>query len=358
MAYRKCTAVTFKLALLLLTPFTFSTAQAQDACEAAAGQTFICGAVNPEDLVSVQGAVISSGMAEGAGFYLIDAQSGALQTLSFTARHDAAAFPNCPQAPSPQTLNTHGLNLRKLANGSTRLNVVGHGGREAIEVFEVSGSGMQTTLTWIGCVAMPEGLAANSVAAFADGGLVATVLFLNNGTTFADSVAGRPTGGVFEWKPGDSGFTFVEGSELAANNGIEVSADGSELFVVSSGRQTIVAFAHSNPTRELRSTRPLPFTPDNVHMGPDGRLYSAGMANDVPECGGPPNAQHTIAILSACPRGSIAVAIDPVTLADTVVVQTEKSPLFSNATMALPMGDEYWLGTFSGNRIARVPSAE
>jgi hypothetical protein len=345
-------------AVLLLAPFAVPAAQAAADCEAAAGQTFVCGATNPEDLVAVPGAVISSGMAEGAGFYLIDAQSGALRTLGFDTRHDAAQFPNCPQAPSAQTLNTHGLNLRKLANGSTRLNVVGHGAREAIEVFEVGGSGMQTTLTWIGCVTMPDGLAANSAAAFADGGLVATVLFLNNGTTFADSVAGRPTGGVFEWKPGESGFTLIEGSELAANNGIEVSADGSEIFVVSSGRQTIVAFTHSNPTRELRSTRPLPFTPDNVHMGPDGRLYTAGMANDVPECGGPPNAQHTIAILAACPRGSIAVAIDPVTMQDTVVVQTEKTPLFSNATMALPVGDEYWLGTFSGNRIARVPSAE
>jgi hypothetical protein len=344
----------------LLVPLASVGAQAQDVCEAAAGQSFFCGVTNPEDLVSVPGAsaVISSGMAEGAGFYLIDTESGALRTLGFDTRYDAASFPSCPQAPSPQTLNTHGLNIRTLSDGSTRLHVVGHGAREAIEVFEVSGAPAQITLTWIGCVTMPDGLAANSVAAFADGGLVATVLFLNNGTTFADSVAGRPTGGVFEWAPGQSGFTFIEGSELAANNGIEVSADGSEIFVVSSGRQTIVAFAHSNPTRELRSTRPLPFTPDNVHMGPDGRLYTAGMANDVPECGGPPNAQHTIEILAACPRGSIAVAIEPATMRDTIVVRTEKSPLFSNATMALPVGNEYWLGTFSGNRIARAQSVE
>lgn len=336
-----------------------SNANAQD-CAPAAGQTFICGATNPEDLVQVPdaGAVISSGMAEGAGFYLIDPASGALRTLGFEARHDAMTFPNCPDAPSAQTLNTHGLNIRRIDGGGTRLHVVGHGAREAIEVFDVGGSAMEPTLTWIGCVVMPDGLAANSVAAFADGGLVATVLFLNNGTTFADSVVGRPTGGVFEWKPGDSGFTFVEGSELAANNGIEVAADGSEIYVVSSGLQTVVAFAHANPTRQLRSTRPLPFTPDNVHMGPDGRLYTAGMANDVPECGGPPNPQHTIPILSACPRGSIAVAIDPATMEDRIVVETEKSPLFSNATMALPVGGEYWLGTFSGNRIARAPSVE
>ncbi len=346
-------AATLLLALL-------PTAQAQDTCEAAAGQRFVCGAINPEDLVAAPGgdAVISSGMADGAGFYLVDTESGALRTLGFSVRHDAATFPACPQAPTPQTLNTHGLNIRQLANGSTRLHVVGHGGREAIEVFDVSGTGMQTMLTWIGCVVMPAGLAANSVAAFADGALVATVLFTDSSMTFADSVAGRPTGGVFEWAPGDSGFTLIKGSELAANNGIEVAADDSEIYVVSSGLQKIVAFTHSNPTTQLRATRALPFTPDNVHMGPDGRLYTAGMANDVPECGGPPNAQHTIPILAACPRGSIAVAIDPATMQDTIVVQTAKTPLFSNATMALPVGNEYWLGTFSGDRIARAPSVE
>ena len=177
-------------------------------------------------------------------------------------------------------------------------------------------------MTWRGCVPMPEGLAANSVASFADGSIVATVLFMP-GTTFADAVVDRkPTGAVFEWSPGDAAFTLVEGTQLPANNGIEVSADGREIYVASSGLQTVVAFSHSNPARQLRTTRPLPFTPDNVHMGPDGRLLTAGMANDVPECGGPPGPQHDIAKLSACPRPTIAVAIDPATMRDTVIATT------------------------------------
>jgi sugar lactone lactonase YvrE len=202
---------------------------------------------------------------------------------------------------------------------------------------------------------MPEGLAANSVASFANGSLVATVLFMP-GMTFADAVVDKKnTGAVFEWSPGQTGFTRVQGTDLPANNGIEVSADGREIYVASSGLQTIVAFSHSNPARQLRTTRPLPFTPDNVHLGPDGRLYTAGMANDVPECGGPPGPQHDIAKLSACPRGTIAVAIDPATMQDTVVVQTPATQTFSNATMILPVGREAWIGSFSGDRISRTP---
>ncbi|MEY4641213.1 MAG: hypothetical protein RLZZ227_1207 [Pseudomonadota bacterium] len=334
-------------------------ALAQESCEPSDDQSFICGATNPEDLVHVPGTdfVISSGMADGAGFYLIDAKSAGLTLLSFQAQHQAS-FANCATPPTPQTLNTHGLNIRATANGRARLYVVGHGAREAIEVFDVDATTGRPALTWIGCVPMPDGLAANSVASFADGSLVATVLFMP-GTSFADAIVERKnTGAVFEWSPGQTGFTKIEGSELPANNGIEVSADGSEIYVASSGLQSVVAFSHANPTQQLRTTEPLPFTPDNVHLGPDGRLYTAGMANDVPECGGPPGPQHNLEVLAVCPRGTIAVAIDPETFESSVVVQTKATPSFSNATMVLPLGPEAWIGSFAGTRIARTPLLE
>jgi hypothetical protein len=331
-------------------------AHAQQSCEPTGEVGFVCGVTNPEDLVLVPGTswIVSSGMADGAGFYLVDSRAGTAALLPFTSQPDAT-FASCPTPPTPQALNTHGLSVRASGPGRAKLYVVGHGAREAIEVFDVDATGAGPTLTWRGCVPMPEGLAANSVASFADGSIVATVLFMP-GTTFADAVVDRkPTGAVFEWSPGDAGFTLVEGTQLPANNGIEVSADGREIFVASSGLQTIVAFSHSNPARQLRTTRPLPFTPDNVHMGADGRLLTAGMANDVPECGGPPGPQHDIARLAACPRPTIAVAIDPATMRDTLIATTSADAKFSNATMVLVAGGQAWIGTFSGDKIARAP---
>ncbi len=341
--------------LIVVTGFAFG-AEAQRGCEPTGDVGFVCGVTNPEDLVLVPGTpwIVSSGMAEGAGFYLVDSQTGTAELLPFMAQHDQT-FASCPTPPTPQSLNTHGLNVRSTGRGRAKLYVVGHGAREAIEVFDVDATGARPTLTWRGCVTMPEGLAANSVASFADGTIVATVLFMP-GTTFADAVVDRkPTGAVFEWSPGNAGFTLVEGTQLPANNGIEVSADGREMYVASSGLQTVVAFSRSNPARQLRTTRPLPFTPDNVHMGPDGRLLTAGMANDVPECGGPPGPEHDIARLSACPRGTIAVAIDPATMRDTVIATTTADAKFSNATMVLVAGGQAWIGTFSGDKIARAP---
>jgi hypothetical protein len=79
------------------------------------------------------------------------------------------------------------------------------------------------------------------------------------------------------------------------------------------------------------------------------------MKNDVPECGGPPGPEHSIEILAACPRGSIAIELDPATMADRVIVETPALEEFSNATMVLPAGGRYWFGTFSGDRVAHVP---
>ncbi|MEY2854925.1 MAG: hypothetical protein RL030_2057, partial [Pseudomonadota bacterium] len=243
------------------------------------------------------------------------------------------------------------LHIRDLGGNASRLHVVGHGAREAIEVFDVAVGADGPVVTWKGCVPMPEGLAANSVAAAADGSILATVLLMP-GKSFLDSVAKRPTGAVYEWTPGSNGFVQVKGTELPGNNGIEVAPDGREFYVVSSGLQTVVAFSHTNPTRQLRSTRPLPFTPDNVHWGPDGRLYTAGMANDVPECGGAPGPEHDLSRLGTCPRGTIGVAIDARTFRDVVVVETPAVASFSNATMVLPVERDFWLGTFSGDRVA------
>jgi hypothetical protein len=331
-----------------------ASAHAQQSCEPSGGLNFICGLTNAEDLVAVPGTpwIIASGMAEGASISLIDSRNKTWSKLypgdKPRAALDSTAFEHCRAAPT--NLITHGLNLRPGEGGHHTLYAVGHGGREAIEVFDVDATGTKPTLTWIGCVPMPDGLAANSVASFEDGSILATVLILP-GKTFQDSVLGKPTGAVYEWSPGSDGFELVKGSELPSNNGIEVSDDGSEFFVVSSGLHTIVAFSHTNPARQLRTTAHLPFTPDNVHMGSDGRLLTAGMKDDEPACGGAPGPQHTLEQLGACPRGFIAEAIDPRTMQHAVVAQGPANPAFSNATMILVSGRQFYVGTFRGDRI-------
>ncbi len=258
----------------------------------------------------------------------------------------------CPGSPDPNSFITHGLNIRAGKDGHATLYVVGHGGREAIEVFDVDASGAQPVLTWNGCVLTPDGMAANSVASFSDGSLLATIP-LQTGRDISEALGGALTGGVYQWSPGDSGFEMVQGTELPYANGIEVSADGQEFYVASSGGYQIIAYSRSNPARQLRASAPLQFLPDNLHRDSDGRLVTAGLVIDDPVCGNLTGQDRIdFAEFMACPRPFIVRALDPQTMEGTDLASSAAIAQFTNITMGLQVGDELWIGTFAGDRIA------
>jgi hypothetical protein len=325
-------------------------------CSSSGGLAYVCGPVNAEDLVTVPHTkwILSSGMLPGGGIYLVDSvEKTWTQMYTGTAnqmRHDAKTYGACQVAPKPESFISHGLNIKPGDDGHSTLYVVGHGGREAIEVFDVDANPTTPLLVWIGCIPMPEGFAANSVASFDDGSLVATVL-MHPGYTFADVFSGKPTGAIYRWSPGDSGFELIRGTELPGNNGIEVSLDQREIYVVSTGLSTISVFSNSNPSRLLRATRTLDFGPDNIHMTEDGQLLTAGPSNDQHDCGELDPENIDIEEFANCPRGTVASTFDPRTMAETRVVNSPANSEFSNATMALKVGDEIWIGSFSGDRI-------
>jgi len=343
------------LALLL----AINTAGAgDDECKAVGEYGFVCGPISAEDLVLVPGTkwIIASGMAPGASITLVDSQQKSWSQLYPADRpravQDMETYGACPGSPDPNNFVSHGLNIRAAKNGHSTLYVVGHGEREAIEVFDVDASGAKPVLTWTGCVMTPEGMAINSVASFSDASLVATIP-LQTGRTISEALGGALTGGVYQWSPGDSGFEMVQGTELPYANGIEVSADEQEIYVASSGGYEVIAYSRSNPARRLRATEPLAFVPDNLHMGSDGRLVTAGLIINDPVCGNLASPEgFDLEKFASCPRPFVVRAIDPQTMEGTDLVTSAAIEQFSNITMGLQVGDDIWIGTFAGDRIA------
>ena len=325
------------------------------ACAPSGGLNFICGLQAAEDLVPVPGTrwLIASGMAAGSGLHLIDTQAKTAANL-FTsdvliARPDKKKFAGCPGALEPKKAVLHGLSLRSGQASRYTLYATNHGGRESIEVFEVDARGARPSVAWIGCVLMPGKLAANSVAAFRDGTLVATVLMLPD-KTFQDVWAGKNTGVVLMWTPGSKDFRTLAGTELPGNNGIETSADDREFYVASTGAKRIVAFSRSNPSKPLRFAQLKDFAPDNVRLV-GSRLITAGMIDDEPSCGGAPKKPEDI----RCPRGWIADAVDPRTMAITEIGRGPKAPPYTGTATAMPVGDTLWLSSFAADRVAYRP---
>jgi len=342
--------------LLLLTSAVANAAE--DGCQSSGDYNFVCGPKSAEDLVLVPATrwIIASGFVGDVAIYLIDSQQKTWSELypgdAPFARQDMEIYGACPGSPDPDNFVAHGLNIRPGADGHSTLYVVGHGGREAIEVFDVNGNGERPVLSWTGCVMLPEGMVANSVASLGDGSLLATVP-LHPDRTIAEAMAGKVTGFVYAWSPGDSGFTLVEGTGLPYGNGIEVSPDGSEFFVASSGQFTVTAYSNSNPARQLRTTKTLEFVPDNLHMGSDGSLITAGLVSDDSVCGnvrGP--GDFDLEAFASCPRPFIVKAIDPQSMNGRDLARGPAIERFSNITMGLPVGGNIWIGTFAGDRIA------
>ncbi|MBP8924334.1 MAG: hypothetical protein KBG75_00610 [Pseudomonadales bacterium] len=329
---------------------------ADDACQASGDYQFVCGPNSTEDLVLVPGThfIIGSAFSSGAALYLIDAADKSWSILypaeEAHSQQDMERYGACPGAPDPAKLVTHGLYIRAGDAGHSTLYVVGHGAREAIEVFAVDASGAKPVATWTGCMMLPEGLAANSVAALANGTLLATIP-LPPGKTMSEAMKENLPGAVYQWSPGDSGFTKIEGSAAYFPNGIEISADEQEFYIVSGS--SVVAYSNTRPARLLRNTETLAFGPDNLHMGSDGQLLTAGMILDYPACakiGG--EADFSFEEFASCPRPFVLATVNPQTMETTQIADSPANPVFSNVTMVLPVGDELWIGSFASDRIA------
>lgn len=328
------------------------------ACEPDGGLQFLCGPRNVEDLVRLGSSnwLIGSGMdgalsgAESANgrLYLVDHEKKASQILfpepSPSFRQDRTLFGDCPGPVNPRNFSAHGLALKEHGRGRFRLYVVGHGEREAIEVFEVDASGATPVVTWTGCVVLPEDVLANSVAILPDWGFV-TTKFLDRRLPLADSMAqarqGKPTGAVYEWHPGGK-VTAIAGTELSAPNGIEVSADGKTLYVAVFGTHEFVRFVR-RANGVQKDAVPVALSPDNLRWSSNGKLLTAG--GDFAG----PTAPRTTAWS--------VLEIDPDTLAVRVAGSGASSKGMQALSVALAVGDNIWVGTFNGDRVGYFRAA-
>jgi hypothetical protein len=341
-----------------------------EACEPHAGLVPICGLQNPEDLALMPG----EEWLVASQFPSEQNPAGSLVALRLADTKVVTAFPpleagggsraeasseewgdpSCPGSPEPDLFSPHGLDLVQRPGEKPMLLVVNHGGREAIELFEWQADPQRPRLHWRGCVLLPEQAWPNDVAGLPAGGMVVTS-FLTGGSALRLGLSGIKlllgwrTGGVVEWQP-KRGWSIVANSEMSGPNGIAVSRDGSQLFVAAWGSGDFVRLdRNGNAPPE---TVALPHLPDNMSWAPDGKLLVTGQVASA------------LAILrcGTLERGTCAlpfsvVAIDPATLEIDLVFEHDGATAMGAATSAVQYGTDLYLGTFAGDRIARLPAA-
>ncbi|MFM5950864.1 MAG: hypothetical protein ACKOPM_16805 [Novosphingobium sp.] len=318
---------------------------------------YVCGPVKPEDVLAIPGTpwLVVSGFSPGAGLKLVDGRSGSFRFwFDGVSAPDPARFPTCPGPLDPALFNARGLALRKTGANTWRLLAVNHGGREAVEVFDIATRGSaEPGLTWRGCLPLPAGQVGNSVASFADGTVLVTVL-TRPGTTIADFVEGRNTGAVWSWSPGAAGFVALPGTELPGNNGLEVDPDGRRFYVVAFGWHAVLVYDRRDTTRPLARIEAPGFMPDNIHWS-GGQLLLTGMRLDEPACGGFRKVVDGVADPMLCHRGWAVGALDARRKAVRIVAQGAPAAGFNGHSAAAISGGRLWLGSFQASRLAWLP---
>lgn len=334
---------------------------------ATCGADQICGTVNAEDMVRLDGTdwVIASGMTgpgvPRGGLFAIAAGPRTAEPLTIEIGVPDRDFASCPSPLDLTRWSAHGLSVRRDAVDRYTLFVVGHGGREAVELFRIDMAEGKPHARWVGCVPVPSVIGpdaktpvpgnANAVAALPDGGLAISVSpKMDHGDARAiDRLAeGSGSGQVMLWQA-STGWRPLAGSGFRGINGLALMPDGRRLLVNAQAEQAIysVSLGSAAPVRIAAKLR---FFPDNIRLGDDGIFYAAGAKGslrDAVVCAFSP--------ARVCPQGYAVLQIDPATMRSVIVIEADGSADFGIATTALRVGDALWLSSFRGDRIRIVP---
>ncbi|MEZ4352096.1 MAG: SMP-30/gluconolactonase/LRE family protein [Myxococcota bacterium] len=329
------------------------------ACDPKGPARPVCGFHNPEDIVALPGdeALILGEYGQSAADH-----RGQLVLFVLATEERRSLFrggeapggakpgwgdPTCTEPPT-RDFNAHGIDLVRRDDGRLQLLVVQHGGREAIESFEIEGAGADWRATWRGCVPAPPDASLNEVVGLPDGRLYTTKMAsLSGALDFEHGMPTQPTGHAFAWSPTE-GFRKIEGTEGIMPNGIEASPDGRFVYMNASGDGSIRKVEVATG-REL-GRAPVP-SPDNVTWAPDGRrLLVASLAgldpNDFAGC--------TTLVRGACTIPFAIVAVDAETMQTLGPVYESQGAPMGAGTVGLQVGQELFVGSFKGDRILRV----
>lgn len=322
-------------------------------CTVAAGITPICGYLNPEDLAVIPGGEFLLVSEMGAfmsdrpnTLSMLDIAADVRAPLSIGWAEPAERWgdPECV-APETAKFSPHGIDLITRVDGRHQLLVVNHGD-EQVEFFELTASGEESRVDWMGCAKPGMDAYMNDVAGLADGGFFVTHMW-NKSTPFETIVsqltAGEKIGWVWEWQSA-TGFTKLPNSDEMMPNGIAVSADNSKLFVnVYMANKTIKVDRLTGAVEGEVSVR----SPDNVVIDEDGFLWIASHLND------PVNERCEDGHAGPCLLEFQVVKAHSETMSSEVVLRHKGNPM-GYATVALPHQGKLYLGSASGDRLAYV----
>lgn len=204
--------------------------------------------------------------AKSNGIYALDVSPAALDDIGAPIKVSPA---------EPSDFQPHGLFLWGDGRGTKRLFVVNHAtnGDEIVEIFDIGDDGF---LSHAESVSFPEMRSPNDVLAVGPRQFYATNDLKNDSGAmlYAEVLLSLPYGSAVYFD-GEVGRTVAKG--LAFGNGINISPDGSEVYIAEWTDQQLSIFARSeNGDLKKRKSISLPTGVDNLDVDSDGNVWVGG----------------------------------------------------------------------------------
>ncbi len=331
----------------------------------------ICGFANPEDVEAIPaaGILLVSNMrrpGESNGGFLAAlpletaTQSGTAprhlwptghtaDDTGVDAGHPPVGDPGCVAPPAPDIFAPHGITSAPTETaGIFRIAVVGHGGRQAIELFDLTGAGRDARLTWRGCVPLPPDTSGNDISLAPDGEIVVsnympTMEGLRGLYYTLKGGLGYNTGDVMAWRTGQ-GWRHIGGTAAPSPNGVLVSGDGRYVFYAETGSGRVSRAPRAGLVAGQSPERvTIGGNPDNLAVNPRGTIlattHTDGAAFLLCAFGRLP-----------CRTGWSIFEIDPITLHATPLLHHDGSTVGAVAS-AVEIDGRLYFGSVFDDRI-------
>jgi len=219
---------------------------------------------------------------------------------------------------------------------------VGGRSREAIEIFELSGRGIDASVVWKACIPTANAIQANDVALTPESTVVVSNYQPDGGIrhTIFSALFGTRTGNVMEWSH-DGGWRTIPATEARLANGVAIARRGETVLYAEtmSGRIHRVPIAGGGGGIDVE----IGGNPDNFTRTPRGTLliatHTGGAGFMLCRFGRTP-----------CTTSWAVYEVDPDTLATHKVLEHDGSVVGAVAT-ALEVDGRLFLGSVFDDRV-------
>ena len=343
----------FALGLLLIARSYIGPVISVEECKSSKEIEVICLVENPEDLavtpdnnfliVSEFGGIEPLKEMIPGKLSLLNLKTEEIELLDMSYSNNTWGDGLCSRK-NNDLLGPHGIDLVTRKDGLYQLAVVNHIEYESIEMYELIKAETGWKLVWRGCVTAPVKNYLNDVSLKSDGSFFVSHMYDHDSSisTFLSAALFKyKTGYVLQWNS-NQGFSKVTGSEGSMPNGIAYDENNNLLYINDNLGDKVRILDLNNKTSVAETYLN---APDNLILTEES-LWVTTLDHEILD---------TLKCIEStvCALPFSVYELDPLTLEEKQRFSFRKT-VFGLPTVALPVKDKIWIGSFRSDRVAYI----